>query len=184
MNLSDTDVNKLNNSCPTAGHDIFAKANRDACEKYVRGIQGKLDRAVADGKKSLIRSLTRLLYNQSKAVRILAVYKVCKVNKGRFTAGTDGMSVPVEKDRRRELMIKLFNEIDIRKRPSPIRRVYIPKPDGKKRPLGIPTIIDRIIQEIIRISIEPICEFHFLPCSHGFRPKRRCQDAIEDLFLN
>lgn len=183
MKLPDTDVNQVNTPCPTAGHDMFSKPNRDICERYVHGIQGKLDKAVADGNKTLIRSLIRILCNSSKAVRILAVYKICEINRGRYTAGVDGMSIPEDRTERRKLMEELVNTIDIRKTPSPIRRVYIPKPNGDKRPLGIPTITDRIIQEIIRISIEPICEYHFQNCSHGFRPKRSCHDAIQDLYF-
>ena len=181
MVLSETDEHQVN-ACQTAGLDIFSKVNVDACERYVQGIQRKLDRAVANGDKSLIRGYVHFLSKKSRAVKILAIYKVCEVNKGRHTAGVDGMEMPKDKRERRKLMISLIDEIDIKKKPSLIRRVYIPKPNGDKRPLGIPTIMDRIVQEIIRISIEPICEYHFLPCSYGFRPKRSCQDAVMDIF--
>ena len=180
MNLPETERNQLN-SCQTAGLETFGKANRDSCLKYVQGVQRKLDRAIADGDKSLIRGYVRCL-NKSRAVKILAVFRVCDANSGRHTAGVDGFAMPTDRKERRKLMESLIDEIDINKKPSPIRRAYIPKPNGDQRPLGIPTIMDRIIQEIIRISIEPICEYHFLPCSYGFRPKRSCQDAIQDLF--
>ena len=181
MVLPDTDENQLN-SCQTAGLDIFSKGSLSECERYVRGIQTKLDRAVANGDKSQIRGYVHRLNKKSRAVKILAIHRVCEVNSGRHTAGVDGVKMPKDKGERRELMFSLIDEIDIDKKPSPIRRVYIPKPNGDKRPLGIPTIMDRIIQEIIRISIEPICEYHFLSCSYGFRPKRSCQDAVTDLF--
>ena len=181
MVLPETDENQLN-SCQTAGLDIFSKGHLLECERYVRGVQRKLDRAVADGNNTRIRGYVHLLSKKSRAVKILVIHRVCEVNSGKYTAGVNGFAMPKDKKERRKLMESLIDEIDIDKKPSPIRRAYIPKPNGDKRPLRIPTIMDRIIQEIIRIAIEPICEYHFLPCSYGFRPKRSCHDAIQDLF--
>ncbi|TET24698.1 MAG: group II intron reverse transcriptase/maturase [Candidatus Bathyarchaeum sp.] len=165
------------------GTDIFNATNIKACEKYVSSIQRKLDKAVADNNKSNIRWYTHLLSHKSRAVKILAVYRVTSLNQGKYTAGTDGVKLVKGRSRENEeLRVVFLKEINIKKKPSPIKRVFIPKSNGKLRPLGIPTIADRINQDILRTAIEPITEYHASDNSYGFRPKRNCQDATEHLF--
>ena len=183
MNLTTTDENQVN-ACQTSGHDnTFTPENISACEKYVRMIQRRLDKAVANGDKTRIRWYTHILMKKSRAAKILSIHRICSVNDGKHTAGVDGIAMPKEKEQRERMKYHILQTMKVDSEPQPIRRTYIPKPNGDTRPLGIPTIYDRINQDIIRQAIEPICEYHFLPCSYGFRPKRGCHDAIADIFL-
>jgi len=105
-------------------------------------------------------------------------------NDGAKTPGVDGMTKEhLENERPRALLVERVAR-DLREgcyQPSAVRRVYIPKANGKLRPLGIPTIADRTVQECLRMVLEPIYESHFLPCSYGFRPGRSTMDAIKRL---
>lgn len=105
-------------------------------------------------------------------------------NKGALTPGVDGVGkAQLESEASRAKLVEQVAR-ELRERtyqPQPVRRVYIPKASGKLRPLGIPTITDRMVQECLRMVLEPIYESIFLPCSYGFRPGRGTMDAIRQL---
>jgi group II intron reverse transcriptase/maturase len=97
-------------------------------------------------------------------------------------AGLDGQTVQRLKGKEWETARKLSEELRSGAyQPSAVRRVYIPKRDGKKRPLGIPNVRDRIVQRAIVLVMEPIYEQVFLPCSYGFRPKRKSVECVAEV---
>ena len=98
-------------------------------------------------------------------------------------AGVDGQSIAdVERDGVGEFLRELRDSLRVGKyRPQPVRRQYIPKPDGKQRPLGIPTVRDRVAQAAAKLVLEPIFEADFEDCSHGFRPNRGATGALETI---
>ena len=101
-------------------------------------------------------------------------------NKG--AAGVDRVSINRFRSNERHYLKEL--ERNLRSgayRPAPVRRVYIPKDGKKTRPLGIPTVKDRIVQTALKMVLEPIFEREFLPTSYGFRPKRGCKDALRQV---
>ena len=145
-----------------------------------------------------IRTLQRKLYTKAKqepGYRFYALYdkvyradilrhayNLVRSNKG--APGIDGVSFEtIEAGEGVELFLKrLTEEVKNRTyRPMPVRRVMIPKPDGGRRPLGIPTIRDRVVQMAVKLVIEPIFEADFCECSYGFRPKRSAHDAVDNV---
>jgi RNA-directed DNA polymerase len=110
-------------------------------------------------------------------------------NKGAKTAGIDGMTKKAlaTEEVKAQFVTTLRTELQTGKfRPVPVRRIYISKSNGKKRPLGIPTLKDRTVQMLLKMLLEPIWESDFLNCSNGFRPKRRTMDCIAllDSYIN
>ena len=126
-------------------------------------------------------SFTGLLEAVVSDVTIVTAVHNIKSNKGSKTAGIDEIKMDRYLQMPKEEFIELIRKNVEDYKPKPARRVYIPKSNGKKRPLGIPTVLDRIIQECIRIIIEPICEARFYPHSYGFRPYRAQKHAIRDI---
>lgn len=126
-------------------------------------------------------AFTGLVEAMVNEVTIVTAIHNIKSNKGSKTAGVDQMKMDKHLQMPRDELIALIRDNFSNYRPKPARRVYIPKKNGKQRPLGIPTILDRIIQECVRIVIEPICEARFYPHSYGFRPYRAQKHAIRDI---
>ena len=113
--------------------------------------------------------------------RLRAAYEQVRANHG--AAGVDGVSVEEFGERLEENLLQLIAELRTRTyRPLPVRRVLIPKPDGGQRPLGIPAVRDRVVQQAVLVVLEPIFEADFSPHSHGFRPGRSCFSALRELY--
>ncbi len=148
----------------------------------VLGIQTKLHRwAVADRGRRFA-DLFNLVVDP--AFLVMAWNRV-RENKGAKTAGIDGATAwSIENSERgvTGFLTELRTSLKGRSfRPVPVRTAMIPKAGGKVRRLGIPTVRDRVVQASLKLVLEPILEADFDPCSYGFRPRRRCQDAIEEI---
>ena len=126
-------------------------------------------------------SFTGLVEAMVNEITIVTAIHNIKSNKGSKTAGVDQVKMDKYLQMPRDELIALIRESFSNYRPKPARRVYIPKKNGKQRPLGIPTVLDRIVQECVRIIIEPICEAKFYLHSYGFRPYRAQKHAIRDI---
>jgi len=152
--------------------------NWRAVEEDVRRLRQRIFTASQVGDLKRVRSLQKLML-RSRANTLLSVRRVTEVNAGRKTAGVDGKVVLLS-----SVKADLADWVQRNAKPwqaRPVRRVYIPKKGGK-RPLGIPVIVDRVLQARVVNALEPEWEARFEPRSYGFRPGRGCHDAIEAIF--
>jgi len=157
----------------------WSSINWKAVKKRVRNLRQRIYRATQNGQWNKVRSLMKLML-RSYSNLLLSVRRVTQDNQGRQTAGIDGQTVLTPTQR-----VELVK--DMRKytlwKARPTKTVYIPKANGKQRPLGIPTIRDRVAQAVVKNAFSPGWEARFEENSYGFRPGRSCHDAIQQCHL-
>ncbi|MCP4341379.1 MAG: group II intron reverse transcriptase/maturase [Desulfobulbaceae bacterium] len=143
----------------------------------VRRLQMRIAKAVMDKKHRKASSLQWLLTHSYHA-KLLAIKRVTS-NRGKRTPGVDGVVWTSSRQK-----LQAVNELQRRGyTPLPMRRIYIPKKNGKKRPLSIPTMRDRAMQALYKMALDPVAETTSDPNSYGFRQHRRCADAIGQCFV-
>jgi RNA-directed DNA polymerase len=157
---------------------VWSQVDWKKAERKVQNLRSRLFRAAKEQRWKHVRHLTKLLL-RSYANMLVAVRRITQVNHGRHTPGVDGERVTTPEERARLVD-------DLRQyqpwKAAPVRRVYIPKAHGKQRPLGIPTLRDRVMQMVVKNALEARFEAEFEAQSYGFRPGRCCQDAVEEVY--
>ncbi len=152
----------------------WRKANRT-----VRNLRRRIFRATQEGDQKKVRSLQKLML-KSYSNRLVSVRRVTQINAGKHTPGVDKLVIKTPTARGR--MVDDLAHYTLWKA-KPARRVYIPKANNKLRPLGIPVVVDRCLQAMVKNALEPAWEARFEGTSYGFRPGRSCHDAIEKIFV-
>ena len=156
--------------------EVWEQIDWSKTERYVFKLQKRIYDASNQGNFRKVRKLQRTLIN-SWSNKVLAVRRVTQDNRGKKTAGVDGIKSLSPKAR-----IRLAGQLKLTGKSKPTLRVWIPKPGKEeKRPLGIPTMYDRALQGVVKAALEPEWEALFEPSSYGFRPGRSCHDAISHI---
>ena len=179
-NDSSLDISEMNTHIsvstiphPTGWHTI----NWKACHARVRKLQLRIAKATRQQQWRQVRELQRIL-TRSFSGKAVAVRRVTE-NTGKRTPGIDGKIWHTPKEKWEGICsLNLCGY-----RPQPLRRIHIPKSNGKTRPLGIPTMRDRAMQALWLLALEPVSETTADHNSYGFRPMRSTHDAIESIFL-
>ena len=175
-------MDSLINGCAVSSQADEASTNQwhaidwQRAHRSVRKLQVRIVKAEQAGKRGKVQALQRLLTSSFYA-KALAVKRVTE-NQGKRTAGVDGKtwSTPKGKWEATHLLKRRGY------RPLPLKRVYIPKANGKLRPLSIPTMKDRAMQALHLLALSPIAECKADTNSYGFRPERSCADAMEQCY--
>lgn len=159
---------------PTDWNTInWKKTNRS-----VRNLRHRIFRATQEGNLKKVRSLQKLML-KSYSNRLVSVRRVTQMNAGKNTPGVDKLVIKTPAARGK--MVDALANYTLWKA-KPARRVYIPKKNKKRRPLGIPVVVDRCLQALVKNALEPAWEAKFEGISYGFRPGRSGQDAIGKIY--
>jgi len=164
---------------PEDQHLEWGAVDWRAAEDEVRRLRQRIFTASKDGDHNRVRNLQKLML-RSHSNTLISVRRVAERNAGRVTAGIDGETA-LSSPARAALAVEVHCQ-DTPWRARPVKRVFIPKSNGKQRPLGIPVLRDRVLQARVLNALEPEWEARFEPRSYGFRPGRGCHDAIEAIY--
>ena len=160
----------------TSGQQERKSKQRKIRNSEYYDMEGTFDRLYAESKKD--KTFNHLMEIIESEENIKLAYRTIKKNTGSDTSGVDKRTIADLAKLSEEEYVRLIRKQFSNYHPRPVRRVDIPKPNGKTRPLGIPTIVDRIVQQCILQVMEPICEAKFSENSNGFRPNRSAETAI------